>query len=142
MDKWNGKFFQKSSLHALDFILCLGHDGQPCPHAQSGPGFNTTMTIIHINGLFTHRILWCACPNASPSYLQLFEAGLFASSFKQPQTAFTFDLLDYYYIDSMECKTPAMSFCQKLTRLTDNAFPSEVKVSEIHFMLYSKLPVF
>ena len=55
------------------------------------------------------------------------------SCFKQPHTAFTFDILDYYFIDSLECKTPAMSFCQKITRLTDNAFPSEVKVSGRNF---------
>ncbi len=129
VEKWNGKFFQKSSLHALRYIICLGHEGQPCPHTHTSPGFDTTMVLIHINGIFTHRILWCACPNVSEHYLQLFEAGLFASSFKQPQTAFTSQVLDYYFIDSLECKTAAMSFWQKLTRLTDNTFPLDVKVS-------------
>ena len=42
-------------------------------------------------------------------------------------------LMDYYFIDSLECKTPAMSFCQKLSCLTNNAFHSEVKVSGRNF---------
>ena len=104
LDKWNGRFFQKSSLHALGYIMCLDHGGQACPHALPTPGFDTTVTMVHINGIFKHHILWCACPNASNSYLQLFKAGLFASSSKRPHTAFTFNVLDYYYIDSWSAK--------------------------------------
>jgi hypothetical protein len=129
LDKWNGKFFEKTSLHALGYVIRLGHGGISCPNTHSTPGFHTTLVILNTNGIFTHRILWCECEDAPSSFYQLFKAGFFPSSFKKPQTAFTFHLLDYFYIDSMECKTAALSFCQKLARLSDNAFPGEVKVS-------------
>ena len=53
------------------------------------------------------------------------------STFNRPETAFTLDVLDYYGIDAMECKTSAQSFFQKLLirRVTNNAFPEDVPVS-------------
>ena len=53
---------------------------------------------------------------------------LFPSTFDQPETVFTLDILDYYGVDAMECKTSAQSFLQKLRRVTNNAFPDEVPV--------------
>ena len=29
--QWNGKHYSPTTLYALGFILCLGHDGNPCP---------------------------------------------------------------------------------------------------------------
>ena len=46
----------------------------------------------------------------------------------KPQTAFTFNVLDEFLIDSLECKTSAFSFYSKLRRLTDNAFPDTLPV--------------
>ncbi|KAG1763081.1 hypothetical protein EDD22DRAFT_846611 [Suillus occidentalis] len=50
----------------------------------------------------------------------------FPTSTSRPWTAFTFDVLDHFLIDALECKTSAMSFFQKLHRLTNNAFPGSV----------------
>jgi hypothetical protein len=54
---------------------------------------------------------------------------LYPSSVDQPQTAFTFTLLEYFQIDGLECKTSASNFFNKLRRLTDNWFPERVPVS-------------
>ncbi|KAI6125019.1 hypothetical protein EDD16DRAFT_1474673, partial [Pisolithus croceorrhizus] len=51
---------------------------------------------------------------------------LFPASISKPKTAFTFDVLDHFLIDALECKTSAMSFYQKLKRFTNNAFPERV----------------
>ncbi|KAG2116344.1 hypothetical protein BD769DRAFT_1629842 [Suillus cothurnatus] len=85
-----------------------------------------SLTIIHSTGVFTHNILWCHCPGSLQQYLQLLKAGLFPASISRPQTAFTFDALDNFLIDALECKTSASSFFQKLRRLTNNAFPDTV----------------
>ena len=53
---------------------------------------------------------------------------LFPSTFDWPETAFTLDVLDYYGIDAMECKTSAQCFFQKLRRVTNNTFPDNVPV--------------
>ncbi|KAI6104906.1 hypothetical protein EV401DRAFT_2060714 [Pisolithus croceorrhizus] len=74
------------------------------------------MTIVHTNGIFSHEVSVCSCPGRR----------LFPASISKPKTAFTFDVLDHFLIDALECKTSAMSFYQKLKRFTNNAFPERV----------------
>jgi CxC2 like cysteine cluster associated with KDZ transposases len=87
------------------------------------------MTVIHVNGVFDLCVRFCRCQGAMSEHEQLFRHRLFPSTFDRPQTAFTLDVLDYYAIDAMECKTSAQSFFQKLRRVTNNAFPHEVPVN-------------
>ncbi|KAG2126994.1 hypothetical protein BD769DRAFT_1628332 [Suillus cothurnatus] len=106
----------------------LGMGGFGCAYRQAGETSppTTSLTIIHSTGVFTHNILWCHCPGSLQQYLQLLKAGLFPASISQPQTAFTFDALDNFLIDALECKTSASSFFQTLQHLTNNAFPDTV----------------
>ncbi|KAG1828201.1 hypothetical protein EV424DRAFT_1344918 [Suillus variegatus] len=67
------------------------------------------------------------CPGAEKDrHLHLLKAKLFPASITRPQSAFTFDVLDNFLIDALECKTSAMSFYQKLRRFTNNAFPHTI----------------
>jgi hypothetical protein len=86
------------------------------------------MVIVHTTGIFQQRIRWCTCPGCPQTHIQLFRMGLFSCSQRRPRTAFTFDVLDHFYIDAMECKTAGQSFYNKLRRLTNNAFPHMVPV--------------
>ncbi|KAG2108111.1 hypothetical protein BD769DRAFT_1366002, partial [Suillus cothurnatus] len=151
MQQWNGKCFGDTSLMQMGYIWHMGHGGCPCPSSQGswewedldvhidkqaeGTGSHiasetspptTSLTIIHSTGVFTHNILWCHCPGSLQQYLQLLKAGLFPASISRPRTAFTFDALDNFLIDALECKTSASSFFQKLRHLTNNAFPDTV----------------
>ena len=97
------------------------------------------MTVIHLNGIFQLCVRFCRCQGASPEHEQLFRHRLFPSTFDRPETAFTLEVLDYYGIDAMECKTSAQSFFQKLRRVTNNAFPDEVPVSSpFSFIQFTK----
>ncbi|KAG2144695.1 uncharacterized protein EDB93DRAFT_1087402, partial [Suillus bovinus] len=151
MQQWNGKCFGDTSLKQMGYLWHMGHGGRPCPSSQGswewedldvhidkqgeGTGSHiasetspptTSLTIVHSTGVFTHNILWCHCPGSLQQYLQLLKAGLFPASISRPRTAFTFDALDNFLIDALECKTSASSFFQKLRRLTNNAFPDTV----------------
>jgi hypothetical protein len=89
-------------------------------------GHDSIVVVVDSAGVFCHRVAWCACDKDLP--MQLFREGLFPATYQNPKSAFTFRALDHFYIDAMECKTPAMSFYQKLRRLTNNAFPGKVYV--------------
>ncbi|KAG1726471.1 hypothetical protein EDB19DRAFT_1897637 [Suillus lakei] len=102
--------FHDVTLSELGFIWYLGHGGEP---------------------LFTHVVSWCHCLGSNPQHLQLLRAGLFPASSTRPRTAFTFEVLDHFLIDALECKTSARSFYEKLTRLTNNAFPDTVPVRDL-----------
>ncbi|KAG2108609.1 uncharacterized protein F5147DRAFT_799314, partial [Suillus discolor] len=72
-------------------------------------------------------------------HLQLLQAGLFPASTTRPRTAFTFEVLDHFLIDALECKTSAMSFFEKIRRLTNNAFPDTVPDRYRELMRVSRL---
>jgi len=95
-------------------------------------GGQDTLVIAHSNGVFHHHIQWCACPGSAPHHIQLFRHGLFSASVICPKTAFTFDVLDHFYMDAMECKSTGLSFFQKLRRFTNNAATASVPVGLHH----------
>ncbi|KAG2057847.1 hypothetical protein BDR06DRAFT_877301, partial [Suillus hirtellus] len=136
------------------YIIHLGHGGHPCPNLlrQSNPSpwsdlgvmedmfghgegdtiYDTqlglsNLVIVHSTGVYSHCVSWCQCPGADKDrYLHLLKARLFPASITCPQSAFTFDVLDHFLIDALECKTSAMSFYQKLRCFTNNAFPHKI----------------
>ena len=85
--------------------------------------------IVDLTGVRQCTVRWCCCHNAPMKHIQLLRDGLFSSSFKRPNTAFTFGLLDYFHIDSVECKTSATNFFSKLRRITNYNSPDSVPVS-------------
>lgn len=87
------------------------------------------LVVVTSTGIFRRRIRWCRCPGAPAAHIQLLHFHLFSATIKRPSTAFTFDVLDHFHIDAMECKTAALNFYNKLRRLTNNAFPSGAPVS-------------
>ncbi|KAI6013013.1 hypothetical protein EDC04DRAFT_2870857 [Pisolithus marmoratus] len=89
------------------------------------------MTIVHTKGIFTHEISWCSCPGSDLNYWHL--------DISKPKTAFTFDVLNHFLVDALECKTSAMSFYQKLKWLTNNAFPDRVPDRYRELMRVSQL---
>ncbi|KAI6021294.1 hypothetical protein EDC04DRAFT_2901270 [Pisolithus marmoratus] len=151
VQQWNGTHYQPTSLMELGFLWHIGHGGDPCPYNWSDPdpeesGYVTGegppnhrkssrfhMTIVHTQGNFSHEVSVCNCPGSNPSdwHLDLLRQRLFPASISKPKTAFTFDVLDHFLIDALECKTSAMSFYQKLKRFTDNAFPERDRYREL-----------
>jgi hypothetical protein len=140
---WNGTCFVQSDLLRVELVLYLGHLGLPCPKysgnedlfesdeetaSASDNSSANTLQIVHSNGVCQRRIRYCKCPNAPPLHIQLFRHRLFPASYRKPQTAFTFEVLDHFHIQAMECKTSAGAFYAKLKRLTSNAFPDTVPV--------------
>ena len=127
--QWKEGSFENVSLCDLGYVFILGHfsEGRRCPEEDNLFG-DRRMTVIHVNGVFEHCFRFCRCKGAISEHEQLFNHRLFSSTFDRPETAFTLDVLDYYLIDAMECKTSAEGFFQKLRRVTNNAFPDEVPV--------------
>jgi len=87
------------------------------------------ITIVDTSGVYKCRVRWCGCQDRHEPHIQLLRMQLYPASTKKPQTAFTFAVLDHFYIDSMECNTSANSFFNKLRRLSSNAFPHTITVS-------------
>ncbi|KZP29241.1 hypothetical protein FIBSPDRAFT_727629, partial [Athelia psychrophila] len=138
LEKWNGACFTQTTLLAEGYLLHLGHGGQACPNAESikevDSGeeeelkYSKAVTLVAVTGFFKHKVAWCGClveGRRLSSAMQLFREGLFPATQTKPETAFTFDLLDYFWVDMMECKTANQSFIRKLGRITNPDFPED-----------------
>lgn len=86
------------------------------------------LTFVHTNGIHQLPTSFCHCAGAPALDIQLLRMGLFPSTSAQPQTAFTFNVLDDYLLENLECKTSATHYYSKLRRMTSKAFPRQVKV--------------
>jgi hypothetical protein len=84
--------------------------------------------IVTSAGIFKRSLQWCTCPNAPERHIQLLRARLFPATFINPKTAFSFEVLDHFRLDALECRTSAMNFMNKLTRRTNEIFPGTVPV--------------
>jgi hypothetical protein len=142
-------------LNEEGFTLHLGHGGDPCPEDQLKAGTQRTqdadvvdgrtadegiplsskqannmkcLTVVDVSGIHQLRVGWCRCKDAPGADIQLLRNRLFPASISNPSTAFTFGLLSYFHIDSVECKTSALSFFSKLRRLTNDSSPDSVPV--------------
>ncbi|KAI6137694.1 hypothetical protein BKA82DRAFT_4334621 [Pisolithus tinctorius] len=104
VEQWNGTFFEESSL-------------------QLAPKNRSCLIVVHTNGIHYCNVQYCRCPGADDSHIQLMQAGMFPATTKATRTAFTFQVLDDFVRDNVECGTSAMNFYSKLRRITSNAFP-------------------
>lgn len=87
---------------------------------------NVWFTIVDIHGVQFLPVHFCQCSNASSHPLQLLQLGLYPASHDQPQTAFTFRVLDDFDVENLESKASAERYYTKLKRLSANAFPQTI----------------
>ena len=86
------------------------------------------MTVVHTSGVHHLPIVFCGCSGAAAEDIQLLRVGLYPSTYKSCQTVFTFQLLDDYLLENLECKTSATHYYSKLRRITNFAFPNSIPV--------------
>ena len=97
------------------------------PKSTSIPG-SRVMVIIHTNGIHYLPVRICRCPNAPSEDIQMMEMSFYPSTYKNIRTMFTFQLLDDYLLDNLECQTSSHHYFQKLRRMTNPALPQSVPV--------------
>jgi hypothetical protein len=136
--------------------ICLGHSGRACPAYtdlingnEDGMGADTSaedinplaanfkppgsihnggkvVCVVHINGVHFLPVYPCACENAESEDLQYISMALWPATFTNVRTVFTFQLLDDYLLDNLECKTSGQAYFSKLRRVTSRAFPTYI----------------
>lgn len=138
LSKHNGKFFEPTSLHAIGYCWPLGHQGQRCPNrdvTKKTPS-GRTFVIGHTNGFHKQTIEFCHCANSKSEFLQLADAELFAATVSQPESVFTFALLDNWHQHTLASKKSAHDFHDALRKLTDPVFLDHVPVCSFRAMVY------
>ncbi|KAG1796861.1 hypothetical protein EV424DRAFT_1475159 [Suillus variegatus] len=119
LQKWNGQYFERISLKALDLHIQLGHiTGQQCVNPCHA--FNDDFVIINIFGIHKVSLDFCGCAIAESHMQQLLQMSLFPSTTSDPKTAVTFHILEQYHLLSFESKISAYEFYHGLRRMSDN----------------------
>jgi hypothetical protein len=154
IELWTGSHWEPSWLWRLGVCVVLGHQGRRCPRAPfkskrtSAPLLpppndttygsspegrkldgNSVLVVIHTNGVHHLPFVKCCCMGAEELHIQLLRAGFYPATSTETRTVFTFELLDLYLAETLECHTATHSFYSKLRRLTNESFPSSVPVS-------------
>lgn len=137
LEEWSDGHHKPLILRRNGFKLYMGHQGRQCPATSNSYDPLSTqqkqitgqdMVIVDDTGVRTIFVVWCSCRGAKSHVHQLMYAGLYPATLTQPETAFTFQVLEHFYLDLMECNTSALSFYSKLRRMTNNCDPDSVPV--------------
>jgi hypothetical protein len=124
IQKWTGTYFDAHSLRDLGLIMYLGHCGAPCPTSFE----NKDMVLVHTNGIHQCLVQFCNCDDRVPHFQQLLHLRIFPATLKIPATAFTFELLETFHQLSLSSKITPYDYIDTLKKLTNIAFPQDVKV--------------
>ena len=125
-----GNYFVRVGLESIGYELRLGHGGQRCNNIGKGQQ-PTPLTVVHHNGIHDVKVAWCECAHSGDRVDQLMLHGLFPATLTNPQTAFTFVMLNQAHVHILQSKKSAYDYIWALRRLTNNVFTSDVKVRNI-----------
>ncbi|KAI9070213.1 hypothetical protein FKP32DRAFT_1558354 [Trametes sanguinea] len=122
MLEWNGSMFEHTSLKALGQVVQLGHrhEGQPCSNPIPA---RKDFSVIDLNGRHQICLWFCGCDNAAAAgdhAQQLLRFDLYPATDCEPNTVFTFALLEHYHIQSLQGKISMYDYYTSLERMTDN----------------------
>ncbi|KAJ7801750.1 hypothetical protein B0H14DRAFT_3489222 [Mycena olivaceomarginata] len=94
ISEWNGIFFAKTSLRHLGLRIQFGHaPREACGNPQ--PGYSE-FVVLHDNGI--HSV----------------HGGWYPATDEQPQTAATFLMLDKFHVNTLQAKTTAYDFYNRV----------------------------
>jgi hypothetical protein len=144
IQEWTSTHFMRRTLESLGLTISLGHHRQHCPNAPSSQSVKQSgrhTTIVNTNGIQISRIEYCYCLSSATKPLQLIAAGLFPATMEQPDTAFTFEVLNDFHVHTLTSKKSAYDYFTALKKHTDSTFSHELSVRcIIQFPMLTQLP--
>ncbi|KAF9467072.1 hypothetical protein BDZ94DRAFT_1329986 [Collybia nuda] len=135
--RWNGEYFERSTLKALGVRMQLGHPpGVSCANPQ--PCFNDDFIIIDEWGIHSVGLDYCQCGIQNQTrFVQLLRHRLYPATTTNPKTAATFRCLETFELLSYESKVSSFEYYHVLVRLTDNTgiHPSKNRYPQFLLMI-------
>ncbi|KLO10990.1 hypothetical protein SCHPADRAFT_831771 [Schizopora paradoxa] len=121
VERWNGKFWTKTSLSRLGLVVHVGHGDGVCP---SPVCVTRDVQVIDSNGIFVLKVRFCNCPLAGSGgahFLQLLRIRWFPCTIKTPSSAVTFRCLDTVCRLNNQGKLTGYDYYQSLMQGMDSA---------------------
>ncbi|KAJ7042238.1 hypothetical protein C8F04DRAFT_946268 [Mycena alexandri] len=117
VEYWDG-YCTKKALKDLGLRTQFGHCC--CVRPRSAP---TTFVILHTNGIHEVSVDYCGCESEAANgehYIQLLRGGWYPATHVAPQTAATFEMLDFFHAQTLQAKTTMYDFYVALEKLTNH----------------------
>ncbi|KAF8153587.1 hypothetical protein K438DRAFT_1622801, partial [Mycena galopus ATCC 62051] len=111
--------FERVTLKSLGLRIQLGHGRNGiCPGTKCS---REDFCIVDSNGIHEVALDFCSCGRAEDHDVQLLRNRLYPATTTSPATAATFGVLREFHLLSLEAKSSAYHFYNKLARQTDNS---------------------
>ncbi|RDX40319.1 hypothetical protein OH76DRAFT_1459536 [Lentinus brumalis] len=122
IQRWTGQTFEDVTLKDLGLVIQLGHhhDRSICTNPQPS---RSDFSVIDVNGRHLVAVNFCGCDNAGKAgnvVEQLLRFDLWPATDCEPNTVFTFQMLEHYHVQSLQGKMSMYDYYASLERLTDN----------------------
>lgn len=120
VQKWNGQYFEPTTLQAVGLVFQLGHPpGQCCPAPALAP---RSFLVIDTNGFHPVTVQYCQCSGEAQTGIriqQLLRNKLYPATLDDPSMCCTFDTLNTFHLLTLQSKITAYDFYLTLQKLTD-----------------------
>ncbi|TFK81406.1 hypothetical protein K466DRAFT_502162 [Polyporus arcularius HHB13444] len=120
--RWTGLTFEDTTLKDLGLRIQLGHTHDRSACSNPIP-CRSDFSVIHVNGRHVVSVDFCGCDKAGQAgdvVQQLLRYDLWPATDCEPNTTFSFELLEHYHVQSLQGKISMYDYYLSLERLTDN----------------------
>ncbi|KAL0571201.1 hypothetical protein V5O48_010766 [Marasmius crinis-equi] len=132
IEEWKNERFHEITLKTLKVRYQLGHrSGERCAFPKTA---YQDFVVLAWNGIHVVNLDFCGCSEAIEHHLQLLEAGWWPTSFKNPRSAATLELLRNFHITNLQCQSAPTDFYRSLLQMTDNTGLEKVPDREAQWM--------
>ncbi|KAK7053871.1 CxC2 domain-containing protein [Favolaschia claudopus] len=141
VERWNGRFWVKSSLASLGCVYQLGHGGFRCPRPASHP---REMVVLHFPNIFTIKYRYCGCDvsDHANNLQQLLRNGWYPATTVDPATCATIATLKIFRLLNVVGNLTVHDFIKTVERSSDAAGLHSVPDRYKSFGLISRQFVF
>ncbi|KAI3605284.1 hypothetical protein WG66_013037 [Moniliophthora roreri] len=138
IQEWKDDFFHQTSLRELGLEIQIGHrrlpgDRRECPFREGTRG-SEGFLVLGWNGIHIVNLFFCGCEGAPEKHLQLLDIGWWPASYKNPQSAATFECLHNFHITNLQGKLAHTDFYRSLEQISDGSGLTSVPDREAQFM--------
>ncbi|PPQ83667.1 hypothetical protein CVT26_000898 [Gymnopilus dilepis] len=117
IQRWNGDYFEPTSLKSIGLQIQLNHSGLYCVNPLP---CHMSMLVLHRNGIHEVSIQFCGCERALPQHIQLLRRRLYPASQLIVKTCATFELLNLLHKFALTTKSSTYDFYRALEKMSDN----------------------
>lgn len=120
LQRWNGTYFEKTTLRNVGLTIQLNHASEPCPIPIKAPA---DFVVFDSTGIHRISLNFCGCRKSSTKNItrriQLLRNRWFPATSEQPKTVFTFSVLKIFHQLTLQSKVSIYDYYHTILRLTD-----------------------